>query len=394
MNVEKIRKDFAPLDRVTFLANCRTSIPPKQTVEAAKKFVEEAGDRTALPLKNDREDKAVEEAAELVGAKEKEITFIHTTSEGTAATAEMIDFEKGDNIIIDDMEFMSNVIPWKIKEKKEGIEVRIVKNKNGKFTPQDIEEKINEKTKVISLSSVQECNGFRCDIEKIGKIAKEHDCLFIIDSIQQLGAIDIDVKKSKIDVMAAGGAKWLLNPYGAGIYFVNEKILDELDPAYYGWSNIEQPEQGWLDVLGTSEYTPIKEYSIRNDKAKKYSLPITDLEAGIPALASSLNYINDIGIDNIQERIFRLTDILIENIEEDKIKIVSPTESKEERSGIISIRTKDDHRVMEVLNDKDIVVSLSYASGAGGIRISPHFFNTEEEVLKCCNTVNETMMDI
>ncbi len=195
--------------------------------------------------------------------------------------------------------------------------------------------------------------------------------------------------KEKVDILAAGGHKWLLNPFGAGLLYVRGEHLANLDPPYINWSNVKPPRQGWYEVLSTIGYTPIKKYEVRTDTAKKYSIPSTNIEVGIPALASSLNYINRIGIKNIEKRILHLTDILIDNLDQNKIELTSPIEKKSNRSGIVSVKTRKDKEILSELKTRKIIVSLSYASGSGGIRVSPHFFNTEEEVLRCCKEINK-----
>jgi selenocysteine lyase/cysteine desulfurase len=331
--------------------------------------------RTDEVIKNPHEKECRQEAGRLINAHEEEIGFLRSTSEGIGAFAQMLQLAAGDRVIVNNLEFMSNIIPWKILEKRKGIRLDIIPHKQGKIEVRDIGERICSRTKVIVISSVQEVNGFRCDLNSIGKLARENDIVFIVDAIQHLGALPMDVKRSGIDLLIAGGHKWLFTPFGIGLFYVRRELLKRLEPLYLGWMNID-PEN-WMD-LGRLSYSPIRDYALRNDSAQKFMISAIDIVPGIPAFWESLKLINQMGIENIAERILLLTSLLIEELD-GKVPLASPLE-KEHRSGIVTVETEEAGLLVEKLKEKKIYVSASYASGTGGIRIAPHFFNTEDEI--------------
>lgn len=246
---------------------------------------------------------------------------------------------------------------------------------------------IDNKTRAIAISAVQECNGFRCDLEEIRKICKTKGVYLIVDGIQQLGVMDLNVKGANIYFLAAGGHKWLLSPYGAGVLYINRNILEDLDPVIIGWKNIEPKD--FYKELSSPNWTLIREYKIRDDPADKFAISVTDLNVGIPALCASVSLINKIGIKNIERRVFQLTDLFIELFPKlDNIRIVSPTE-KAHRSGIITFKTDNDAKFAEELLSKGIICSTIYSSGTGGVRVGINFYNTEEEVSRLCEEIKK-----
>jgi selenocysteine lyase/cysteine desulfurase len=221
-------------------------------------------------------------------------------------------------------------------------------------------------------------------LDSLGNLARENNIVFIVDAIQHLGALPMDVKRSGIDILIAGGHKWLCTPFGIGLFYVRRELLKRLEPLYLGWMNID-PEN-WMDLGGLS-YSPIRDYAFRNDSAQKFMISAIDIVPGIPAFWESLKLINQMGIENIAERILLLTSLLIKELD-GKVPLASPLE-KEHRSGIVTIKTEEAGLLVERLKDKKIYVSASYASGTGGIRIAPHFFNMEIEILKFAREVLE-----
>jgi len=383
-DVQEIRKEqFPQLSDCIYLSHCRIGVPPAVSLRAVDEFVKNQSLRPGEAVFNPYEKECLREAGKLIHADEAEIGFLRSTSEGIGLIAAMFDLDAGDSVLLNDLEFMSNVIPWKILEREKGIRLQVVTHRQGKVLTSDIEQAIDPSTKLVVISSVQEVNGYRCELEKIGEIARKRGLTFVVDAIQQLGALDLNVKKAKIDFLIAGGHKWLLSPFGTGIFYVRKELLSRMRPAYVGWINVD-PEN-WSD-FDQPTFSPIRDYTIRDDSAKRFMISATDIVPGIPALWASLKWLNGIGLENIGDRILHLTSVLIDKLH-GKVEIVSPLE-RASRSGIVTIRTEDDTRVAQKLAEKKIYVSTTYASGTGGIRIAPHFFNTTDEVVECSNQIS------
>ena len=377
--IKQIRnKQFPQLKDCVYLSHCRIGPPPAVTLEEVNDFVQGQSLRKREAVVNPHEKDCIREAAKLINAEEDEIGLLRSTSEGMGAFSSMLDLRSGDSVILNDLEFMSNIIPWRIMEGEKGIKLKIVHHHEGRLRISDIKKAVEPRTRVIVLSSVQEVTGFRSDIEEIGRLARKGDILFMVDAIQHLGALCLDVKRAQIDILIAGGHKWLLSPFGTGIYFVRKEIIRRIKPVYLGWKNVEEGE--WRDY-GQPDFSPVRGYSIRGDSAKRFMISVTDIIPGVPALWRSLRFINDVGIHEIEKRIGYLVSVLSEELK-GRVKILSPID-EEHRSGILTVRTGNDQGITEKLAERNIYVSRAYASGTGGIRIAPHFFNTVEEVVAC-----------
>ncbi|MCB1215676.1 MAG: aminotransferase class V-fold PLP-dependent enzyme, partial [Deltaproteobacteria bacterium] len=161
-------------------------------------------------------EKTRQSVAQLIKAQSQEIAFIKNTSHGLSLIAQGLDWQKGDEIIISESEFPSNVYPWMALAEK-GVVLKKIPNRAGELAMEELEPLITKKTKLVSLSSVQYATGYRLELEKLGAHLKEKNILFCVDAIQSLGLFPIDVQAANIDFLAADAHKWLLGPEGIGV---------------------------------------------------------------------------------------------------------------------------------------------------------------------------------
>ena len=156
-------------------------------------------------------------AADLIGAHYGEIALLKNTSEGLALVAEGFPWQQGDNVVIAEGEYPSNVYPW-LHLRDKGVEVKTVPCREARIEIDDIASMIDERTRMLSISHVQFGTGFRSDLTALGTLCRERGIDFCVDAIQGLGVFPIDVKAMKIDYLAADGHKWLLAPEGSALF--------------------------------------------------------------------------------------------------------------------------------------------------------------------------------
>lgn len=312
--------------------------------------------------------------ARLIGSENPErITFMGNTSDALSAVAEGFNWDEGDEIILNIMEFPSNIQPFRILENRGVKLIYMEPDEAGRITPEMVEKAITPKTKMVSISFVQYLNGFRADLKSIGEICKENDVYFIVDGIQGLGAFELDVNVCHIDALASGAHKWLMSPMGIGFLYLSEKLANHLKPAKTGWLSVKVPwemsnfNQPWLPVskhLETGTYNTI----------------------GIVGLNSSLKHLVDIGIHTIQNEILNLTDFLISNLSNLKgVELLTP-EPKDEHAGIVTFNLGSEQsadEIVESLQSKQITISARN----GCMRISPHYYNTEDELQRVLDAI-------
>ena len=301
--------------------------------------------------------------AALIGAHISEIAFIKNTTEGILIVANGIDWRPGDNVIIADIEYPSNVYCW-MNLKKRGVAIKWIKTRMGGFTAEDVANLIDEHTRLISLSAVQFLNGFRLDLEKIGELCRTRNVLLNLDAIQLLGALDLDVGRYHIDFFSAGGHKWLMAPIGTGIFYCRRNALEHLQPTNVGYHSVDKTEDD-IDY----DFT-LKPHAGRFEEA------IVNFP-GIWGLDAAIDIINQIGTLRIEQHIKSLNQIAMDGLSSRGYLIVSPTADKA-RSGILcfkhpSFPTQD-------INDRLEAAGVFTAIRGDAIRISPSYYNDEDEI--------------
>ena len=380
------RQHFPGVHDKVFLDSACVSLAPRPAVEAIEKFLDLAmvcphESSTAHHIFMDEMRAAARPAvARLINAHLDEIALVESTSHGLSIAASSIPLEKGDRVLMPDLEFLEVAIPW-VEKKKDGIEIDVVPNRNGEVRVEDFAERITPRTRVIAISSVQWSNGYRCDLAAFSKLCRERSIWFVVDAIQQLGAVPIDVRETPVDFLACGGHKWLTSPFGCGFLYVNREVLPRLHPPIPGYLSVEDPPGGWGAYFQTPSITPVRDYQYVGS-ARRFETGGTANYPGAIGLAASLNLIHQLGQQKIAEHVHGLTDRLIAGLRDLPVTVVTPFE-RQNRAGIVTFsvgNAEENIRLMNQLLQAKILVSVRYTSNVGGIRVSCHFFNSDEDV--------------
>jgi cysteine desulfurase/selenocysteine lyase len=312
-----------------------------------------------------RVDQARRQAARLVNAKPEEIAFVDNTTQGLNYFARGLVWKRGDNVVLPRVEFPSNVYPW-LSLKDEGVRLKFVPEKDGRILVEDIERAIDARTRVVAISFVEFSSGYRNRIAEIGRICKRRGAYLVVDGIQGLGALKLDVKECLVDGLSAGGHKWLLAPQGTGIFYCSSRVMQDL----------RHPMPGWLSMVGWEDYYNFK-CQLWPD-CRRYESAQKNL-VGIAGLGAALAMINGLGITAIERRIIDITDHLCRLLEQRGLKVLSPR-GEGEKSGIVTFipRGLSAEKACALLRRHKM---LTVPRG-GGVRVSPHFYNTGEEMEK------------
>jgi selenocysteine lyase/cysteine desulfurase len=326
--------------------------------------------------------KARNAVAKLFKACPDEIAIVESTSHALGLIANCIPIEKINNILICDLEFLASALCWRARQELVGFEIRKVKTKNGEIRVCDFEKVIDKNTRAIIISSVQETNGFRTNIKELGQLAKKYNCYLIVDGIQEAGVLDRDLSCLDIDVYCAGGHKWLRNPFGAGFLYINKKIINELKPGFYSYFNLAEPDDGWQDYLESPKRTPF-DYLKVIETAQKFETGGTGNYVGAFALYKNVMIILDYGIKNIEKTVRELNNQLIIGLDNLNLRITS-SKNPLNMSGITSFSLpgglKQERMLSKELAKHNVFVSIRYTSEVGGIRISPHYYNSKNDI--------------
>jgi cysteine desulfurase/selenocysteine lyase len=380
------RQYFPGVHDKVFLDSACVSLAPRPSVEAIGKFLDLAmvcphESSTAHHIFMDEMRAAARPAvARLINASLDEIALVESTSHGLSIAASSIPLEKGDRVLMPDLEFFEVAIPW-VEKRKDGIEIDVVPNRGGEVRVEDFAERITPRTRVIAISSVQWSNGYRCDLAALSKLCRERNLWFVVDAIQQLGAVPIDVREIAVDFLACGGHKWLTSPFGCGFLYINREALPRLHPPIPGYLSVEDPPGGWGAYFQTPSITPVRDYQYVAS-ARRFETGGTANYPGAIGLAASVNLILGLGQRDIAEHVHRLTEKLVAGLHDLPVTLVT-TFGKQNRSGIVTFsvgNAEENIRLMNQLLQSKILVSVRYTSNVGGIRVSCHYFNSEEDI--------------
>ncbi len=391
---EHIRNQFPALGQKTFLDAACVSLAPRAATEAIRQFLEmaetcPAPSSTQHHIDMDQlREAARAEAARLINADPDEISLVESTTHGLTMAAQCIPLERGQRVLICDLEYLQVAIPWCQRQQADGIEIDVVPNRDGRILVEDVAGRVSPRTRVLAISSVQWNNGFRCDIANLSRLCEDRGIWLIVDAVQQLGAVPLDVRATPVDILACGGHKWLNSPFGTGILYIRRNALDRLRAPMAGYMSLEPPEGGWGNYFQIPSITPVREYRFVKS-ARRFEVGGTANYAGAIGLAASLRLINALGTDRIRRHILDLTGHLIDGLRRLGLQIVTPSEP-ESRSGIVTFSVgtaKANVRLMQRLLDRRIYVSVRYTSGVGGVRVSCHFFNSLEDIDRLLRSV-------
>jgi len=366
MNLENIRKEFPVTSEIIFFDHARVAPLPKRVKQVVTAFIDDATrfgtahyENWVLELERTRK-----KFAELINANRDEIAFVKNTSEGISIVANGFDWQLGDNVVIPDIEFPANVYPW-WNLKQRGVETRMVKSVGGRVLFDELVKQVDNKTRILSISSV-ECNsGFRSDLNRLGTFCKEKGILFFVDAIQSLGVLPLDVKKDHIDFLSADGHKWMLSVEGLGGFYISKNVVDRIRPTTMGWGNVVNAEN-FMDY----------NFTLQKD-AKKFEEG-TPNTMSIHAFGAALGLLLETGIDNIEKRVISLGNYIIDELNQRNIKIYSSTLLNERSGNISFVLDKDVSKLDSFMLENKVKLTVR----DGLVRFSPHFYNNEDEILQ------------
>jgi cysteine desulfurase/selenocysteine lyase len=389
MDVEKIRKGFPILEKkvdgkpfVYFDSAC-TSLKPKQVIEAivgyysdytgcAGRSIHKFATRTTDEFENARG-----KVAKFVNAKKaEEIVWTKNTTEAINVVAHGLKLEKDDKVVTTNLEHSSGLLPWLSKAKRgEMILDFVLCDKDGKFDMEDFKNKIDRKTKIVSVIHASNVTGTRAPLEEIVKIAHDNGSLVLVDGAQSVPHMQIDVRKMDVDFLAFSGHK-MCGPTGIGCLYGKHELLKELQPLSLGGETIKDAD---LDSYVLEDVPQRFEAGIQN-------------YAGAIGLGAAVDYLTSVGMKNIENYERELAKLLLEGmLSIPQAELIGPKDYKEKGALIaFNIKGMDPHDVAIFLNEENIFVRSGmhcayplhkfFCLPKGSARASLYLYNTKEEI--------------
>ncbi len=358
-------EEFPVRNETLFLDHASINPIPTRTLRAGERVLRQLnrGARRELEEWVEHRKGAIAHTAHLLGCREEDVSLTTSTSEGLHRVAEGLPWREGDNLILFEHEFPANVYPWTNLERR-GVEIRFVPEVEGRFRLEEIRSRMDARTRLLAVSHVEYSKGFRHDLEALGELCHERGVLFVVDAIQSLGVVHLDVKRAKIHFLSAGGYKWLMAGPGSGLFYSSRQGRESLTELNYPYSSVENP-------FDYSTY-----YQPPQNTGRLF-------ETGVPNFATqammeaSLGLLREVGISRIQEQVLTLTRHLREGLLRKGYRVVTPAEDAR-RAGILSFYSGriPSPQLFDLLTGKNIVISPRREY----IRVSPHFYNTIEQM--------------
>ena len=359
-NWAAIRKEFPMLATWTYLDNARKAPLPLCVEAATREFFRDVNENAGGAVWNpDSVEKTRAAMARLLGAPASSIAFVKNTTEGLNIASHALELEPGDNIVITDMEHRANLWVWDHWREK-GCEIRCVQNRDGRLPVEAFMEKIDEKTKVVATAWVTYRNGYRVDLKSLGTICRERGARLVVDAVQGAGLINIPLPELNADFISIGGHKHLLGLTGTGVLYM-------------------RPE--WV-TQASAGITKTPAYFTPNPETARERYDQHRFESGNPnflglcVLRRSAEFLESIGLDNVENRVRELTETFLQMLKKRRIRTQTP-ENWNERCQIVNVLIDADAKKLSAeLHEKRIAVNVR----DGILRVSMSFFNNEDDL--------------
>ncbi len=375
-----ISADF-PISNKIYLNNASVSLMPSQSINAMNDFL--ISYNSLGPDSNDSASLIEEKLnnvrkiiAKIICCKSEEVILTQSTTDGINIVANGLSFDDSSNIIIRGMthEHHSNFYPWiKLKNK---ISVRSLPiDSNGFFKLDDLKSNVDNNTKLLAISHALYNTGSILPVEKISdSLGKEIP--FFIDSAQTIGCIGThDVSKLGCDFMSFNGSKWLCGPMGTGLFYCKKESSELLEPKTIG---------------GESAIIENDNNLIFKDLPEKFQTGFRNY-VGIVGLESSVKYLLNFGMENIRKKNQNLSNIFRDELMKIPDVVLYGPEDPDKRTSIVSFNIKnfDSEKVVKKLEKQNIILAVREIMEKKIIRVSPHFFNNESDMLKVIDEIKK-----
>lgn len=362
-----LRAEFPIKEQYVFLNHAGVAPIPLSTQMAIAEFARDAAEEgpANYPVWIHGISVARGYAGQLLNCDPEDVCFVKNTTHGLLIAANSINWKPGDNVVGLECEFPANVHPWRDLAER-GVEFRMVPEREGHtYDIGDIVARMDDRTRLLSVSWVEYSTGTRNDIAQLGRICRERGIYFCVDAIQGLGVLPVDLQSQHVDFLVADGHKWLLAPEGCGIMYVRREIIPQLNHSMCGWCGLQNPQEY------ENYEQPFKPTAKRFEEGSHNIMSII-------ALGTSIKLLLDLGNDLVSRRVRELTRMVMEGASSKGYRVITPADW-ERRAGIVSI-TRDNLDPKAAMTRLQEEHKILVAARRGFLRISPHVYNDEEEI--------------
>jgi cysteine desulfurase / selenocysteine lyase len=352
-----------------FMAHAAVTVLPGPVAEAMSALIQRCSEdfrdfsETLALIQRTRES-----AARLINASPDEIALLGPTSLGLSLVANGIAWAPGDEVVCYLDDYPANVYPW-MNLRDKGVQIRFIEPAHvGELTVEALQRVLTPKTKLVASASCSFLSGFRIDIAAIGQLLRERGILFCLDAIQTLGAFPTTVEY--VDFLSADAHKWLLGPLAIGVVYVRKELFEVCRPTLLGAWNLKAPNfvaQNQIEFV---------------EGAQRYEPGVLNLP-GVAGMKASIDFLLEIGIDKIAQRILSIRSRLVSGLTELGFTLLGENNAPMHQSGIITVTHPTRNVISEhkrLLENGIVCSPRQDRQGNQYLRFSPHFYNSEDEI--------------
>lgn len=379
-NIIQVRKDTRHCEDKIFVNSAGASLMPSVVVDSMKEYLDEEeklGGYKVAGLREGQISGFYDEVGKLLNCPAQNIAFSFNATDAYSKALSAIDFREGDMILTTDDDYVSNQIAFMSLERRHGVQfIKAENHENGDLDLDHFESLIKKhRPKLVAVTHIPNVSGLIQDVEAVGDLCEKYDVLYIVDACQSAGQLPLDVTKIKCDFLSATGRKFLRGPRGTGLLYVSDKVLNSKKAPLF------------MDLRGAT-WTAKEEFKI-SDTAKRFE--IWELPyAGLIGLKEAVKYATGIGLDVIRDRNRILLDRLADNM--NQVQGVKRYDQGSDRANIFSFRKEgiskealgsymEQHGVFFSMGITDVArIDFEKKGIDWAVRLSPHYFNTEEEM--------------
>lgn len=377
---EDFSQDFGPFEGQTWL-NCAHQGPlPRVAVEAAHEAL--AWKTAPYHLTTERFSEVPRRLkaaiAQLVGASETDVVLANSASYGLHLLANGVPFREGDEILLVEGDFPSDILPWLALEKK-GVKIRFIQPRNFVPEPDELLSNLTPSTKLFCTTWVHSFSGWAIEIEALGEICRSRGVIFAVNASQAIGARPLSVSAAPVDAVISVGFKWLCGPYGTGFAWLRPELRESLTYNQAYWLSMQT-----ADDLGGKT----KQVKVREDiGARKYDVFGTANFFNFKPWTASIEYLLRLGIDRIKTHDDRLVSRLVEGLDPSKYSLISPRGGSR-RSTLVLFSHNEPARNQQIQQAlREDGVHIAYRRG--NLRIAPHLYNTGDDIDRALTLLND-----
>jgi len=367
------RQEWFEIEDATYLNLAGQSPLPRVSIRAvqaaleAKKFPHHKPDSIFYEVP----DRLRVSLAKLIGAQPEEIALTSGASAGVMAVAYALKWQPGDEVITAKGEFPLQYTAWKPMEAREGIKLKIVAPRDRFITADDFMAALTPRTRVVSVSMVRFDDGSLLDAPRLAAACHAQGALLLLDVSQCCGALPINVRELGADFLVCAGYKWLLSPFGTGLFWIKREHLASVRPAPFYWMALQGSEN--FSALKFDDPKPAA-------SAKRWDSPewASYFNFNLVAMDTSVDLVLRMGPDRVLSHNRKLIDFMFERLPKDRCVPASPIDAAQRGPyGCFAARSPEKTgELYQRLRKENIIVSLR----EGNIRVSPHLYNTERDI--------------